>query len=403
MLKKVLFFFLWMSFLSTSAQNIKTIQLKPLEPNNFSTIVPLGTTLELSFDDLDADQKNYYYKIEHMTFDWKQSDIFSNEYIEGFNQNSIQEIENSFNTLQSYTHYKVRIPNASLKITKSGNYLISILNENDTVLFSRRFTLYESIAAVGVSVTRSRKTTTSNTDQTVQFIINHNAININNPSQEVKVAVLQNNNWESAITNLKPQYYKRRTLEYKYISKSNFGGGNEYLNFDSKIIRTSNVQIARVVQRNIFHSYLYPQEIRAKRPYTYNPDINGQFVIRTLEGSNAETEADYSRVHFALKIPEQLNKNIFVYGAISNFKTSEATKMHFDLAQQMYVGSILLKQGFYNYTFVSKEKNKGIDFNAISGSFFETENEYNVIVYYKAFGANYTRVIGAGTGVINKK
>ena len=142
MRKKKLLTILFLSFwvLSFSQENIKSIQLKPLGKNNFSTIVPLGKTLQLTFDDLDADQKEYSYKIEHMDSDWNPSNISTNLYIIGFNQNSILEYENSFNTFQDYTNYKVQIPNSNIKITKSGNYLISILDEYENVVFTRRFT-----------------------------------------------------------------------------------------------------------------------------------------------------------------------------------------------------------------------------------------------------------------------
>ena len=161
---KLSYFFL---FIATSlhAQQIKSIQLRPLQEKVFTSIVPLGTVLELSFDDLDADSKSYQYKIEHMTSDWKKSRMLTSQYIDGFDQNTILEVTNSFNTLQSYTHYRVQIPNTNSIITKSGNYLLSVLNDYDELVFSRRFVLYERRAIIGVSVERSRNTKTSNTQQ----------------------------------------------------------------------------------------------------------------------------------------------------------------------------------------------------------------------------------------------
>ena len=403
MLKKNIFLPFLMLVCVAYSQNIKTIQLKSLKPNDFSAIVRLGEPLELSFDDLEADQKAYSYKIEQMTFDWKTSDLSSNEYIDGFDQNNILNYENSFNTLQSYTHYTVKIPNASTKITKSGNYVISVLDENEEVVFSRRFTLYESIATVGLSVTRSRDSKTRNEQQTVKFAVHHAAIKINYPAQEIKIAVLQNNNWQTAISHLKPQYYKTNLLEYKYIKKANFWGGNEFLNFDNKAIRNTNLQIAKVTRKDIYHHYLYPQEIRATKPYTYNPDINGYFVVRSLEGNNSGSEADYARVHFALEASKLNNKQVYVYGAFNNFEVNETTKMRYDTAQKMYVSDLLLKQGFYNYRFVTKDLDNQLDFNEIGGSFYQTENEYTILVYYKPFGARYDRVIGIGTRFFNQE
>ena len=211
-----------------------------MQENNFSAIVPLGTPLEISFDDLDADSKDYQYKIEHMTHDWKSSRLSSSQFIDGFDQNTIINVSNSFNTLQNYTHYSVRIPNINTVITKSGNYLLSILNTDDDVIFTRRFVLYEPSTTVGVTVERSRNSKTLNTQQTIEFIINHPKIKINNPAQEVHVVILKNNNWEEKITNLQPTFFRPNQLSYTYTNKTNFWGGNEYLFFENKDILYSN-------------------------------------------------------------------------------------------------------------------------------------------------------------------
>ena len=392
-------------FISTNffSQNIKSIQLRPLQENNFSTIVPLGNSLELSFDDLEADNKNYQYKIEHMTHDWKSSRLSSSQFIDGFDQNTIINVTNSFNTLQNYTHYSVRIPNVNTVITKSGNYLLSVLNFNDDVIFTRRFVLYEPLATVGVTVERSRNSKTQNTQQTVEFFINHPRIKINNPAQEIHVVILKNNNWDEKITDLQPTFFRPNQLSYTYTNSTNFWGGNEYLNFDNKYLRNNSFNIVKIIKKDVFHHYLYPFEFTPFRKYSYNPDINGQFVIRTLEGSDSKTEADYVMMHFSMPVDERFpEKEVYVYGAFNDFKITEENKMYFDSEENTYKGNILLKQGFYNYTFATKEADGSINTNYINGSFYETENEYTIIVYYKPFGSFFERVVGVGTGIFNQ-
>ena len=392
-------------FISTRffSQNIKSIQLRPLQENNFSAIVPLGTPLEISFDDLDADSKDYQYKIEHMTHDWKSSRLSSSQFIDGFDQNTIVNVSNSFNTLQNYTHYSVRIPNINTVITKSGNYLLSILNTDDDVIFTRRFVLYEPSTTVGVTVERSRNSKTLNTQQTIEFIINHPKIKINNPAQEVHVVILKNNNWEEKITNLQPTFFRPNQLSYTYTNKTNFWGGNEYLNFDNKFIRNNSLNVVKIIKKDVFHHYLYPFEFNPFRKYSYNPDINGQFVIRTLEANDSKTEADYAMIHFTLSVEEAFSdKEVYVYGAFNDFKITDENKMYFDLEERAFKANILLKQGFYNYTFATKETNGNSNTNDVNGSFYETENEYTVIVYYKPFGSFFERVVGIGTGFFDQ-
>ena len=402
MTQKLILFFL---FFSTSffAQNIKSIQLRPLQEDNYSSIVPLGTLLELSFDDLDADSKNYNYRIEHMTHDWQKSRLLSSQYIDGFDENSILSVTNSFNTFENYTHYAVKIPNINSVITKSGNYLISVINDYDEVVFSRKLVLYENETTVAVNVSRSRNTKTINTQQTVEFTVNHPNLRINNPSQEINVVILKNENWNEKIIDLQPTFFKQNQLQYTYTNQTNFWGGNEYLNFDSKFIRNKSLNVVKIEMIDIFHHYLYPFTFEENKSYRYNPDINGQFVIRTLEASNPNTEADYAMMHFTLFAEEPFaEKEVYVYGAFNNFNINEENKLFYNFEDKSYQGAFLLKQGFYNYTFATVDKNEIIDTNEINGTYFQTENEYTVLVYYKPFGGLYDRVVGVGTGYYNQ-
>lgn len=403
MYKKVILFFLLLC-INTQSQNIKTIQLRPLNSNAFTPTVSLGSTLELSFDDLDADNKEYQYKIAHMDRDWQPSKLIPNQYINGFDSDYINDITNSFNTLQDYTHYRVQIPNRNTIITKSGNYLISILNNDDEVVFTRRCIFYESLTTVGVSVLRSRDIKEVNKGQTVQLLINHPELPINNAAQEVNVTVIQNNNWLTAINNIKPQYFKPNQLIYNYIDKTNFLGGNEFLNFDTKDIRNTNLNIAKVNREDVFHSYIYTDVVRKKKQYSYNPDINGQFSIRSLESEDPNTEADYATMHFSLDIDKPLkNKEVYIYGNFNGFSFNEKNKMFYNTEAKLYEISLPLKQGFYNYNFATRDvNNNNISLTEIDGSFYQTENEYTTIVYYRTFGTNYDRVIGVGTGFFNQ-
>lgn len=397
MMLKIFSTFLLIFSVNCFSQNIKSIQLRPLQENNYTAIVPLGTVLELSFDDLDADSKDYSYRIEHMTHDWQKSRLLSSQFIDGFDENTIINVTNSFNTFQSYTHYNVNIPNTNTVITKSGNYLLSVLNDDDEIQFTRKFVLYENLATIGVAVSRSRNAKTTNTQQTVEFSVNHPNLRINNPGQEVNVVLLKNDNWNEKIIGLKPTFFSPNQLKYTYANKTNFFGGNEYLNFDSKLIRNKSLNVVRIEMKDIFHHYLYPYTYNPFLTYRFNPDINGQFVVRTLEGNDPNTEADYAMMHFTLYADAPfLNKEVFVYGAFNNFQVDEETKMEYDFEDSSYKGSILMKQGFYNYTFATRDNYGNVNANEINGTFFQTENEYKVITYFKPFGGLYDRVIGVG-------
>ena len=415
--KRILFFVFTGLFLCISlgyAQNytaafIKTVTINTDE--NLNPIVPLGTKLKFAFDDLEADQKNYRYYIQHCDYDWNVSNLQSTEYINGFQSFEIQDLENSFGTYQNYTHHKFEIPNINTTIKISGNFLLTVLNDDDEICIQRRFVYYESRIVVSAIIQRDRRLKQINPQQTIKdrnqvvnFSIIHPNVTINNPSKEIKIQIIQNNDWNLIKYDIVPQYYKKNEIVYNYNIETSFPGGNEYLNFDTKNFNGTNVNIARtVLEDHYYQTYLYPNILRKFLPYTYYPDINGGFVVRTLNGYESTLDSEYTNIHFFLKANEQLikNENIYVYGAFNNYAFTEENRLVYNKKTNHLETDILFKQGFYNYTYVIKEEDKDVNIEAIEGSFQETENNYTILVHYKPFGERIGRIVGATT--INSK
>lgn len=377
--------------------HIKSIVLKPLRTNEYAPIIRLGEPLILEFDDLEADQKSYSYKIEHFDYNWKSSNLNTTEFLNGFNDDLIRDFENSFNTIQGYTHYRLRLPNDNISIKISGNYIISVVDEDDQVVFNRPFIIYQPKVDVGVSAHRSRDIATINTKQNIQFVINHPNLLVNNPSLEIKTAIYQNNDWNTVIKNAKPQFIRGSQLLYKYNSNINFWAGNEFLFFDTKEIRSATNNVARSELKDIFHTYLYLDEERLNNTYTLNPDINGNFVLRTVDNEDINTEGDYSKVYFSLESFENIGDNsIYIYGDFNGWQLTDENKMIYDDNTKLYHSNMFLKQGFYNYQYVTANNDGKINNHAIEGSFYQTENIYTVIVYHRPYGTRYDQVIGVG-------
>jgi len=378
-------------------EHIKSIVLRSQETNNYTPIIQLGQRFILEFDDLNADQEQYTYKIEHYDYNWQPSGLVSTEFINGYADDRIRDFEDSFNTFQGYTYYKLQIPNDNTRIKLSGNYVITIFDEDSEVVFARPFIVYQPKVTVGVSSHRSRNIATLNSKQSVQFTVNHPNLLINNPAQEIKVAVYQNSDWNTVLKDIKPQFYRGTQLLYKYIDEISFWAGNEFLFFDTKQIRTASNNIAKVELNDIFDTYLYLDEERKYRTYTLYPDINGNFVIRSVDVDQTATEADYTWVQFALESFENIGKDtIYIYGNFNGWQLTDENKMTYDETYKRYTGKLLLKQGFYNYLYVAADKDGLINNHAIEGSFYQTENDYSVIVYYRPIGSRYDQVIGYG-------
>lgn len=377
---------------------ISTIQFRGTTDQSQLPIVRLGESVQLSFDALNGEEADFYYTITHHNFDWSPSDLSKSEYLDGFDDVRITTYQNSLNTLQIYSHYTLTIPNRDTRrLLKSGNYLLSITNNNGDVIFTRKFMVAENLASVGVEIKRSRDLKTINEKQVVQFSVNSPNLLLINPKQTVKTLVLQNSNLKGGITNLVPQYTMGNELIYKYDKEASFGGGNEFLAFDNKEVRSASNGVRSVSLTDIYENYLFTNIPRYNRPYTYNPDINGNFVVRNVDAQNQDIEAEYVRMHFKLQYFDDLgDKELHIYGNFNNWTIDGSTYMKYDPASDTYQNERLFKQGFYNYKYVVVNRDGTIDGGAVSGDFWQTENDYTVLVYFRDLGARYDRLIGMG-------
>ena len=385
---------------SINPDNVKSISFQKQNENKFSNIF-VGTINEkfsLSFDILSGLEHDLYYVIEHCDFNWEKSQLIKSEYIQGFDDVKIDNYSSSFNTYQIYTHYKISFPNSNTSFKKSGNYIIKIIDEYGDEIFRRKFILYENLVTVQTEIKRSREIEFINEKQVVNFEINPINIQLNNPSKTVKVKVFKNNELNYSIENIKPQYNMGRKLIYKYDKELSFWGGNEYLFFENKFVRNTSINIRGFDLEDIYSNFLFEDFSRKNRKYTYNPDINGGFLFNVNNSSNAEFEADYVNIHFYLQKPQAFDsKNkIYVVGDFNNYQISDEYLMEYNSRYNLFELVLKLKQGFYNYKYIAVNQEKKIIHGEISGNFDETENEYNVIVYYRNYGERFDRVVGVG-------
>lgn len=379
--------------------NIKTASFV----QNNQNVVPifrLGESFEFQFDDLFGNEADYYYEITHCDYNWVPTDIPKTDYLSGFDNQKIQEYVNSFNTLQIFTHYRLSIPNNYTKIKLSGNYLLTILNSDKEVVFKRYFVLYENFVTVPLKIKRPRTVKNIYSKHNLDFEINGDQILFQNPMQNLKVVLLQNGNFKTAIRNIVPQYNLGNVFVYKYDQETQFWAGNEFLNFDSKDIKNANNYVSFVKYENdIYNTHLYVNNAKSSFPYSTYSDLNGNFSIRKLDGENNTIEADYSWVYFSLSAPlANPNSSIYAVGMFNNYNMTPENKMDFNPKNGLYEKAILIKQGFTNYQYVTVN-NKGLidSENAIDGNFYQTENDYTVLVYYKENTDRYVKVIGKGS------
>ena len=401
-MKKFLLFLLPLLSLAqekTAPDYIKTIIFRSGDdPYSQLPIVSLGGSFTLSFDDLRGGETDYYYTLTHCNYNWQPSDLLKSEYLRGMDDVRLTEYRHSYSTLQPYTHYNLTLPNDDTDFLLTGNYLLTITDSEQQPIFTRRFVLYSPTTTVQLSVKQSREVKYAETRQSVQMRISSKSLQFVSPNTAVKVTILQNYRWDNAITNIPPQYILGNDLVYKYDRETSFEGGNEYFYFENRDLRspTSGVYTTRR-EGDKYLCQLFTQAPRAHLPYTYNPDIDGNFRIVSDHGRDNSIEGEYALVQFSLANNNlSPSDQVYVYGAFSDNALTKDYQLHFDEEQKVYVGNVYLKQGFYNYKFALKHNGKA-DYNAIGGNFYQTENTYTVLVYYRDTADRYDRVIGMGS------
>jgi hypothetical protein len=382
-------------------EDIKTVMLFR-EGNPLSLpLIELGeeTPLILKFDDLSGTVKSYYYTIIHCDADWNESYIRQNEYLEGFPDNPVNDYSNSFNTTFRYINYLLPIPNDKVKLRYSGNYVVVVYEgRRDNVVLTKRFYVAEQKVKIEGTVRRATLDAFKGSNQEVDFNVLHPTFRIENPLQEVKVVITQNGRWDNAIRNLKPLFVQNGNLVYDYNKENVFPAGNEFRYFDIRTIK----QIREGVEktsffRPYFHVDLLPGEVRNGKKFFSYKEMNGNYVVESQDRVNDyDTGCDYFFTHFSLAMDAPLlGGTVNVFGSLTDWNTNKGNEMTWNFETHRYELTLLLKQGYYNYIVVYvPDGSKTTDHTNLEGSFWETENDYQIYVYYRETGTRYDRLIG---------
>ncbi len=405
-MKKTNCLFLWLLFgkllfgqilqEETNVDYLKSIRFKSDHNEVQFPLIKLNEIFTLTFDDLKAQDNDYYYRIRYCNKDWTPSNLFQNEYLTGFDNQRIVDYQSSFGTLQRFTHYKLSLPNDYTGFKISGNYMLEIYNADEELMFSRKFLIYQDQVQVQLGVTNTQNTRKFSTHQNLAFSIVPQSLSIRNPMTDLHVLLMQNDQWDNAFFSPPPQYINGNRYEYGYDTQTQFEAGNEYLFFDTKDLRALTPNIRYVDREALYNHYLYTPLPRKELPYSEYPDINGDYLIRTLQGINAAIEADYSLVYFSLAEQYQLDdREIYIYGKFNNYALTDENKLIYNPQLEIYEGILLLKQGFYNYKYVEKTT-RGMEKNSLSNNHSIAENAYLALVYHRGIGQQYDALIGWG-------
>ncbi len=356
--------------------------------------------LILKFDDLGTEVKNYYYTIIHCDAAWHESFMPQTDYLDGFNENPVNDYAKSFNTTFDYVNYQLLLPNENVRFKVSGNYALVVYEGNkENIVLTKRFYVVEPMVDIEGTVRRATLDAFKGSNQEIDFTVFHEKLQVQNPREEIKVVVTQNNRWDNSIRNLKPLFIRDQALVYDYNRENVFPAGNEFRYFD---IRTTNMNGEGVLNtefhRPYYHKTLVPDEVRSGKKFFSYEEMDGKYVVESLDPQvqDFDTECDYFFVHFTLNLESVLlGGTVNVFGALTNWNANKSSEMSWNFNTSAYELTLLLKQGYYNYQYVYVPQGSSTaDHVNLEGSYWETENNYQIYVYYHDLASRYDRLVG---------
>jgi len=415
MVMKLLFVFFFVFFLiHVSAQqsadsvylpNIKTVKFYQQNNQESLPIIHLNSSdeLELHFDDMDGYVKNYYYTIVLCNADWSIADVSTFDYIKGYQQQQLNQYRLSSVTLSRYVHYQAVLPDENCTPVKSGNYMLKVFLDGDTakLAFTKKFFVLDTRVSIGASILQPFNNQLFLTYQKVQFSVVTDQLNVFNPQQQVKITLLQNYRWDNAITAIQPAFIRENVLEYNGEEDCLFPAGKEYRWADLRSFRFESERVDKVNRATQpANLYLKPDAVRTQQRYLFMQDYNGWYDISTTEFVNPWWQSDYAYVHFTFVPPGNRpfdGKELYLMGELVGNRLTGDGRMQYNATKGIYEKTLLLKQGYYSYTYVTKDVHDNVakgDVTLTDGNYWETENNYTIFVYYRSLSDRYDELVG---------
>lgn len=359
-------------------------------------IVELGGQIDIGFDDMTHEYRRYAYKVEACNADWTINDqLLETDFMNGFtSDNIIEDVEESLLTTRIYTHYKFSVTGIKL----SGNYKVTVYdnNDDDRPMFTAYFMVVEpdeKSMGIGLNISTVTDASINQQHQQITMELNYSGYTVTQPEQQIKTVVLQNGQWHDARRNLKPQYITADGLLWSHNKGLIFEAGNEYHKFEILQNDVASMGVEKIYWDSVQY-HAFPFIDTPRRNYIYDEDADGYFTLRNSDDSNAETESDYMLVHFRLKCPKIPDTEVYVNGAFTNDRFLPRYRMEYNDATGIYEAVVLLKFGYYNYQYLIRDADNKIKRLPYDGNFYQTENRYQALAYFREPGGRYDRLVG---------
>lgn len=407
------------------SSNITTLQVVAGADWQSMPITQLGgNAIHIDFDELSHTYRRLSYRIIHCDADWQESqDIFESDYLQGFNgELLIDDTEQSINTNHLYTHYHLSIPNENIRLTMSGNYKVVVYDDNaednaggntdGNAILSACFMVVDPKVDIALRYDSNTDIDVNRSHQQVSFKVNYKpqgntlpqgrtnpsgsmqqlGIRVSDPAQQIKTVVLQNGRWDNAVFNPKPDYVSADGLQWLHCKQLIFPAGNVYRKFELLDLDHPTMGVDEIRwDGKQYHAFVVPDEPRPS--YVHDVSAQGSYYVRNSDNIDNSYTCDYALVHFTLKAPKQASE-VYINGDWTQDRFLPQYLMRYDDTDKCYHASLLLKQGYYSYQYLLLKEDDSTLPIASEGCFAQTENKYDVLVYYRGRGERADQLVG---------
>lgn len=386
------------------ADHVRTFRCEVDGDGGKLPIIPLGgtQTLTFSFDDLTHEYRRYTYRITHCDAEGRPTeDLFESDYVtSGEEEEVVEDYEPSLNTTVLYTHYTFSIPNARMRPLKSGNYLLTVSTEDEDGNVAPVVQSYFGVVDAQVRLT---PTCTTNTDvdwdgthQQIGLTADLGQLPVRNAADEFRLVVMQNGRYDNLRYAPTPTSQSAQVLRWEHCRELIFDAGNEYRKMEFLSHRYPGMHGESMQWFDpYYHNTLFADAPR--RNYLYDEDQDGISVVRCSHSASPQTEADYAWTHFTLQMPRLQGRDVYVNGRWASEGLSPLYQMHYNEQAQAYECNVLLKQGYYEYLYLTADESAPSvgSTDQVEGNWFQTENEYSFLAFYRGTADRYWQLVGA--------
>ncbi|MBE9665304.1 type IX secretion system plug protein [Mucilaginibacter boryungensis] len=376
---------------------IKSVQFSVVGKESSFPVINLrsGEQVMLAFDDLRGNTRNYNYTIEHCDAEWNSSNLSPSQYLQSFNEDRLTEYRYSSATRQKYVHYELVLPNQTIAPKIAGNYLLKVYenSDQDNPIITRRLYVLGNRVSTFAEIIPSPNTALRETNQKINFTLDYAGLNVQNPYTDLRTFIMQNARPETRTLSNKPSQIRGTQLVYNDVTTNDFPGGNEFRHFDTRSLLTNSERIGHIYRDTVNTVILLTDYNRDKPGYTFEYDNDGKFFINTQDSRDARTEADYAHVYFNLATNKTIRDGTpYIVGQFNNWRIDANSKLRYDGGR--FYTDLFLKQGVYDYAYVWVDTVNNPDYTLLEGNHFETENDYQLLVYYRPVGARWDELVG---------